>query len=118
MDAFYASVEQRDNSSLSGNPVVDGGRPEGRGVVAAASYEARAFGIHSAMPMSKALRLCPHLEIIRPNFKKYKEFRAFMRSEYGDSAGIAPIKSARFWAVRALRPLRSFACVLTCLCRR
>ena len=52
------------------------------------------------------------------NFKKYKEFRAFMRSEYGDSAGIAPIKSARFWAVRALRPLRSFACVLTCLCRR
>ena len=58
------------------------------------------------------------MRFLAGNFKKYKEFRAFMRSEYGDSAGIAPIKSARFWAVRALHPLRSFACVLTCLCRR
>jgi DNA polymerase-4 len=72
MDAFYASVEQRDNPALRGRPVVVGGRPEGRGVVAAASYEARAFGIHSAMSMAKAVRLCPNLVIVPPDFGRYK----------------------------------------------
>jgi DNA polymerase-4 len=73
MDAFYASVEQRDDPRLRGRPVAVGGSPEGRGVVAAASYEARAFGVRSAMPMARALRLCPQLCIVPPDFSKYKE---------------------------------------------
>ncbi len=73
MDAFYASVEQRDNPELRGQPVAVGGSPQGRGVVAAASYEARAFGVHSAMPMARAVRLCPSLVIVRPDFGKYKD---------------------------------------------
>jgi DNA polymerase-4 len=72
MDAFYASVEQRDNPSLRGKPVAVGGQPDQRGVVAAASYEARVFGVHSAMSMAKAVRLCPSLVIVRPDFSKYK----------------------------------------------
>jgi len=72
MDAFYASVEKRDDPALAGRPVAVGGSPEGRGVVAAASYEARAFGVRSAMPMARALRLCPELAIVRPDFAKYK----------------------------------------------
>jgi len=72
MDAFYASVEQRDNPSLRGKPVAVGGSPAGRGVVAAASYEARRFGVYSAMPMARAVRLCPHLSIVRPDFQKYR----------------------------------------------
>jgi DNA polymerase-4 len=73
MDAFYASVEQRDDPSLRGKPVAVGGSPQGRGVVAACSYEARKFGVRSAMPMARALRLCPALVIVRPNFSKYRE---------------------------------------------
>src|SRR5436853_2297799 len=72
MDAFYASVEQRDNPSLRGKPLAVGGQPHQRGVVAAASYEARAFGVHSAMSMAKAVRLCPSLAIVRPDFSRYK----------------------------------------------
>src|SRR5918995_1742743 len=72
MDAFYASVEQRDNPALRGKPVAVGGRPEGRGVVAAASYEARKFGVKSAIPMSRAVRMCPQLVIVRPDFAKYR----------------------------------------------
>src|SRR3954464_179341 len=71
MDAFYASVEQRDNPELKGKPVAVGGDPHRRGVVAAASYEARVFGVRSAIPMARAVRLCPHLVIVKPDFQKY-----------------------------------------------
>src|SRR5438477_679024 len=84
MDAFYASVEQRDNPDLRGQPVAVGGSPEGRGVVAAASYEARQYGVRSAMPMARALRLCARLVIVRPDFRTYRavseEIRAIMLS--------------------------------------
>jgi DNA polymerase IV len=73
MDAFYASVEQRDDPALRGRPVAVGGSPQSRGVVCAASYEARRFGVRSAIPMSQAVRLCPELAVVPPDFRKYKE---------------------------------------------
>ena len=84
MDAFYASVEQRDNPALRGKPLAVGGQPNRRGVVAAASYEARTFGVHSAMSMSKAVRLCPDLVIVPPDFARYKAASTLIFGIYRD----------------------------------
>ena len=80
MDAFYASVEQYDDPRIRGKPVLVGGSPTSRGVVAAASYEARKFGIHSAMPMSSAVRRCPNVIIVRPRFDRYREISQQIRA--------------------------------------
>jgi DNA polymerase IV len=79
MDAFFASVEQRDDPDLRGKPVAVGGRPESRGAVAAASYEARAFGVHSAMPSRVAIQRCPQLIFIQPRMAVYKEISQQIR---------------------------------------
>jgi DNA polymerase-4 len=73
MDAFFASVEQRDQPEYKGRPLIVGGKPDSRGVVAACSYEARQFGIHSAMPCSRAYRLCPKAIFVPPRFEAYRE---------------------------------------------
>ncbi|WP_420315945.1 DNA polymerase IV [Ekhidna sp.] len=86
MDAFYASVEQLDNPELKGKPVAVGGNSQ-RGVVAAASYEARKFGVKSAMPSAKAAKQCPHLIFVPPRFPRYKEISYMIREvffEYTD----------------------------------
>ncbi|WP_195940902.1 DNA polymerase IV [Romboutsia sp. 1001713B170131_170501_G6] len=80
MDAFYASIEQRDNPSLRGKPVIVGGRPESRGVVATCSYEARKYGIHSAMPSKTAYKRCPYAHFIRPRFEEYHKVSQKIRN--------------------------------------
>jgi DNA polymerase-4 len=87
MDAFYASVEQRDRPEIEGKPVIVGGDPNSRGVVAACSYEAREFGIHSAMPSATAYKLCPEAVFIRPRFDAYRAVSSEIREifyEYTD----------------------------------
>lgn len=83
MDAFYASIEQRDNPQYRNSPIVVGGLPDQRGVVATASYEARAFGIHSAMSSRKARELCPEVIFVRPRFEIYKKVSNDIRAIFG-----------------------------------
>src|SRR5438045_8862731 len=87
MDAFYASVEQRDNPELRGKPVAVGGS-EARGVVAAASYEARQFGVHSAMPSVIAKRKCPGLVFVKPRFDAYKAISLQIRQIFAEHTPI------------------------------
>lgn len=87
MDAFYASVEQRDFPQYRNKPLIVGGSPQGRGVVAAASYEVRKYGVHSAMPAARAAKLCPHAIFVKPRFDVYKEVSEQIREiffEYTD----------------------------------
>ena len=86
LDAFYASIEQRDSPLLQGKPVVVGASPEYRGVVAAASYEARSYGIRSSTPMRTAMRLCPSLTRVSPNFVKYKAVSDHIMAIFNDTA--------------------------------
>jgi DNA polymerase-4 len=87
MDAFYASVEQRDNPDLRGKPVAVGGSRE-RGVVAAASYEARKFGVRSAMPSIAAKRQCPDLIFVKPRFEVYKAVSQQVREIFAEHTPI------------------------------
>lgn len=84
MDAFYASVEQRDRPELRGKPVIVGGDPAGRGVVSTCSYEARRFGVHSAMSSAKAFRLCPQAIFLKPRFEAYKAVSDQIRALFGE----------------------------------
>lgn len=80
MDAFYASIEQNDDRTLKGKPIVVGGSPKGRGVVCTCSYEARKYGIHSAMSCREAYKRCPYAIFIRPRFDRYKEISSIIRN--------------------------------------
>src|SRR5512144_67481 len=92
MDAFYAAVEQRDNPELRGQPVIVGSPPNQRGVVCAASYEARKFGVRSAMPSSTAARLCPRATFVPPRMDKYKAESAKLMEILGQTgAAIEPM---------------------------
>lgn len=97
LDAFFASVEQLDNPQLRGKPVLVGGRPESRGVVAAASYEARRYGVRSAMPMARALRLCPQAVVVPPRFDRYHEVSEEVMALYRD---ITPLVEPSLWTRR------------------
>jgi len=79
MDAFYASVEERDRPELRGRPIIVGGTPEGRGVVAAANYVVRQFGVHSAMATAKALKLCPAAIVLPPQMEHYSQISSSIR---------------------------------------
>ena len=84
MDALYAAVEQRDQPGLLGTPVIVGGEPNSRGVVATCSYEARAFGVSSAMPSSQAMRLCPEASFVPPRFEAYRQVSAEIRDIFSN----------------------------------
>ncbi len=93
MDAFFVSVEELENPSLRGKPVIVGADPGGRGVVAAASYEARKFGIHSAQPIRSAKKLCPHAIFLRGSHEKYQEYSEKICRIFGEFTPIVEMVS-------------------------
>lgn len=93
MDAFFVSVEELENASLEGKAVVVGGDPDGRGVVAAASYEARKFGVHSAQPLRTAKRLCPHAVFLRGHHEKYREYSEKIYRIFGEFTPVVEMVS-------------------------
>ena len=100
MDAFYAAVEQRDRPELRGKPVIVGADPKGgrgRGVVSTASYEARRFGVGSAMPISEAFRRCPKGVYLQPDMEQYA---ARVRADHGDPASASATRSSRSRSTR------------------
>ncbi|HEY3368706.1 MAG TPA: DNA polymerase IV [Symbiobacteriaceae bacterium] len=133
MDAFFASVEQRDNPRLKAKPVIVGGPPHARGVVSTCSYEARKFGVHSAMPSREAVRLCPQAVFLRPNIAKYAEvsrqIQAIMRRHsdaiepmsldeaYLDVTGQDPLAVGRALKEAITRELRLTASVGISYCK-
>ena len=86
MDAFYASVEIRENPELAGKPLIIGAMPSERGVVSTCSYEARKYGVHSAMNIKEAYRLCPNGIYMHPDFEKYSKVSAQLREIWNDYA--------------------------------
>jgi DNA polymerase-4 len=121
MDCFYAAVHQRDDPSLRGKPVVIGGSPQSRGVVAAASYEVRAFGVRSAMPCARAKRLCPDAIFIPPDFSRYRaestEVFAIFR-EFTQLVQVVSIDEAYLDVTDALEPWGSATAVAVEIRRR
>ena len=88
MDAFFASVEQRDNPEFRNKPLIVGAPPERRGVVCAASYEARRFGVRSAMPSKTAAKLCPHGIFVRPRMEAYRAESDEIMAIFSDYTGM------------------------------
>ena len=107
MDAFYAAVEQRDFPELRGKPVIVGGAPNSRGVVATCSYEARVFGIRSAMPASHAYRLCPDAVFLRPRFETYRAVSAEIRTIFHEFTDL--VEAASLPTENMLMPIRADA---------
>ena len=101
MDAFFASVEQMDHPEWRGKPVIIGG--ETRGVVSTASYEARRFGVHSAMPMTTARRLCPQAIFVRGNRRRYVEISGRIMAALQDFSSTRPIWTPPGWSVCSAR---------------
>ena len=102
MDAFYASVEERDQPTLAGKPVIVGGTPEGRGVVAAANYVAREFGVHSAMPAVTAKLLCPHWVFLPSRMSYYAEVSEHTQAGARIEASLLGHDGGRFSLIQAV----------------
>ena len=93
MDAFFVSVEELEDPSLRGKAVIVGADPEGRGVVAAASYEARKFGVHSAMPIRTAKKLCPQAIFLRGQHHKYSDYSHKLYEIFGEFTPVVEMVS-------------------------